>query len=67
MAVEERELWACGQHLLATKGDGADAFVADRIADFATRGDERGVRTWRAIADRMDRLRLTGPLSGLVH
>jgi hypothetical protein len=57
VAVSDHELWACALQVLTSKGDGADAFVAGRVETLARADDLEGVRTWRAIADRIDRLR----------
>lgn len=55
--ITDRELWACANTLIAQHGDRVDAVIAERVAALAVAGDEAGVRTWRAIADRVDGLR----------
>lgn len=50
------ELWACANEVLRQHGDGAPVFVAERIGALALSGDMEGVRTWRAIARRVDQL-----------
>ena len=55
--ISERELWACAQQVLRQHGDGADLFLAERVAALAVAGDSGGVLTWKAIADRVDQLR----------
>ena len=57
--ISDRELWACANQVLEQHGDAADKFVATRIRSLAAANDEAGVKTWMAIADRLDRLRLT--------
>jgi len=56
--ISERELWACANQVLAQHGEAADKFVAARIRSLAAAADAAGVKTWMAIADRLDRLRL---------
>ena len=57
MAISEKELWACALQVLSTKGELADDFVAERVETLARGGDLEGVGVWRAIAERIDRLR----------
>jgi hypothetical protein len=52
----DRELWACADHVLSRHGDRCAEFLAERVADLASQGDQAGVATWIAIADRVDRL-----------
>lgn len=54
--ISERELWACAAKLLAQHGDGAIDHAAGRVADLAKAGDESGIKTSIAIADRIGRL-----------
>jgi len=65
--ISERELWACAHQVLKQHGAKADAFVAERVAMLATAQDEAGVRTWRAIARRLDRLRDATDQGALRH
>lgn len=55
--IDDRELWACASQVLRQHGDGVDAFIADRVAALAAGGDQAGVQTWVAIAQRVDLLR----------
>jgi len=52
----ERELWACALLVEREHGDGAVAFIAERVATLATAGDMAGVERWRAVADKLDQL-----------
>lgn len=55
--ISDRELWACAQQVLNHHGPDVDRFIAERTTALARAGDEAGVRAWRMIADRVDRLR----------
>lgn len=55
--VSDWETWACADQMLRKHGAGADMFLSERIKALAEAGDTDGVATWRAIADRVDRLR----------
>ena len=57
--ISEQELWACASLVLQQRGDLTDEHIAERVAALAAAGDEAGVATWRAIADRIDTLRDT--------
>ena len=54
--ISERELWACAAKILEQHGESAIDHAADRAADLAKSGDEPGVKTWIAIAERIGRL-----------
>lgn len=56
--ISERELWGCANQVLEQHGEAADEFIATRIRSLAAASDEAGMKTWMAIADRLDRLRL---------
>ena len=62
MALPDWELWACAHHVQQQHGEAAARFVADRVAALAQAGDEAGVATWRAVADRLNRLTLGASL-----
>ncbi len=57
--IDDRELWTCAAKVLEHHGPDVDAFIAARMTDLALLGDEAGVRTWSAIAKRVDDLRDT--------
>jgi len=65
--ISERELWACANQVLEQHGEVADAFVAERMRTLAASADEEGVRTWMAIARRLDALRATPAEGSLAH
>jgi hypothetical protein len=54
--LSDWELWACANHVLQTHGDQAPVHVADQIGALALVGDEAGIRTWQAIAERIVQL-----------
>jgi hypothetical protein len=59
----ERELWACALLVEREHGDGADAYIAERVTTLARAGDIAGLERWQAIADKLDRLRDRGPVT----
>jgi len=65
--VADRELWACATLVLERHGEAADAFVAERVRTLAVAGDEKGVRTWMAIARRLDALRAAPVSRRMAH
>jgi len=65
--IADRELWACAQQVIDHHGPDVDSFIADRMTALATAGDEAGIRIWRLIADRVDRLRETETGGGPLH
>ncbi|MBW8786125.1 MAG: hypothetical protein JF593_16130 [Novosphingobium sp.] len=65
--VSDWEIWACADQVLRAHGAEADAFVAVRITRLAEVGDADGVATWRAIAERMDRLRAAPADAASLH
>ncbi|WP_066807087.1 DUF6961 family protein [Sphingomonas asaccharolytica] len=56
MALPEWELWACALAIERQYGDDAPRHIAERISALAIAGDEAGVETWKAIANRYDQL-----------
>jgi len=54
---DDRELWACALQVERQHGKDAPRFVAERIGALAVAGDQDGVTTWKAIAQRLDQLR----------
>ena len=55
------ELWACANHVLQAHGDKAPLHVAEQIGALALAGDEAGIRTWQAIAERIVQLSSNAP------
>lgn len=54
--LSDWELWACANHVLLTHGDKAPLYVAEQIGALALDGDDAGIRTWQAIAERIVQL-----------
>ncbi len=54
--ISEWELWACANTLHKAHGADAPRIIAERISALTLEGDEAGVRTWRAIAERYTQL-----------
>ena len=59
--LSEWELWACAHHVLQTHGDNATLYVAEQIGALALAGEEAGIRTWQAIAERIVQLSSNAP------
>jgi NADPH-dependent ferric siderophore reductase len=51
--LSEWELWACANQVLKTHGEKAPLHVAEQIGTLALAGDEAGIATWQAIAQRI--------------
>ena len=54
--LSDWELWACANHVLQTHGDKAPLYVAEQIGALALDGNDAGIRTWQAIAERIVQL-----------
>ena len=54
--ISERELWACAHEIMLQHGGRVVEHLADKVRELARAGDAAGVKTWLAIADRVDRL-----------
>lgn len=54
--LSDWELWACANHVLQTHGDKAPLYVAEQIGALALDGNNAGIRTWQAIAERIVQL-----------
>jgi hypothetical protein len=67
MSLSDRELWSAAYMVVTNHGDRAPMFVAERIGALVLSGDAEGVATWRAIAQRLDRLRLGDVPAAQVH
>ena len=50
------ELWACANHYIAMHGDDAAVIAAMRCDELFAEGDLDGVRNYRAIVARINRL-----------
>jgi len=55
--ISDLELWACANQVLNHHGPDVDAFIENRAKALASAGDEAGIKTWLAIARRVDQLR----------
>jgi len=56
LTLTDWELWACASQVLQLHGDKAPLHVAEQIGALATQGDDAGIRTWQAIAARIEQL-----------
>jgi hypothetical protein len=63
--LPEWELWACAQHYVCKYGEDAGVIAAMRCDELLEAGDLAGVRTYRAILSRIDRL--LAPASGALN
>lgn len=54
----EQHVWACAIEVERQHGDRAPVFVAERIGALALAGDAAGVEMWKAIAARLDQMRV---------
>ena len=59
--LSDWELWACANNVLQTHGDKAPLHVAEQIGALALTGEEAGIRTWQAIAERIVQLSSKAP------
>lgn len=66
MAIEEWEIWACGQMVLRQHGAKARTHATGRAAALAAAGDPEGCRTWQRISDRIRELERLTP-EGMLH
>lgn len=56
MPLSDWELWACAQQVVQQHGTRAAEHIEKRVTALAEAGDEEGLRTWLAIAGRVDEL-----------
>ena len=54
--ISEWELWACANHIHGQHGIDAPRAIAEGIETLAQAGDQAGVATWQAIAERHTKL-----------
>jgi hypothetical protein len=52
----EHELWACALWVEKHHGEEGPAYIGEQVKRLALEGDDAGVETWLAIADRLDAL-----------
>jgi hypothetical protein len=60
MMTPEQERWAEAAMVQRLHGDGAQAHIADRIADLLRKGDQAGVGRWCEIGARVAELATPG-------
>lgn len=56
VSLSDWELWACANSILMSYGEKAPVHVAEQIGMLALKGDAAGIRTWQAIASRIEQL-----------
>lgn len=62
--IDEREIWACANHVLQRYGEDADFHAAQRADELLDQGDIAGQRTWLRILQRIRELaELSAPSS----
>jgi hypothetical protein len=54
--ISDKELWACANHFVRRHKEDAPIVAAMRADELLAAGDEEGVRTYRAIIRRIERL-----------
>lgn len=57
--IDEREIWACANHMLKRYGADAWFHAAQRADELLAEGDFEGQRTWCRILDRIHQLDAT--------
>lgn len=67
MPLSDRQLWQYARHVIAGFGDKASDHAFDRIVESAKTGDEEGVATWQAIAERIEQLLVAPPMTSRPH
>lgn len=55
------ELWAVAAKVMEAEGDEVGEFLIERIHAMTEAGDDQGMMTWLAVADRVQRLMLDTP------
>jgi hypothetical protein len=61
--IDEREIWACAQHILERFGEAAGSHAAQRADALLGGGDLDGHRTWLRILRRINDLEAAQPPS----
>jgi hypothetical protein len=57
--LRDWELWACAAEVQRQHGVEAPLFVAERIGALALAGDVEGMAAWKAVAARLQQLRMS--------
>jgi hypothetical protein len=65
--IDDREIWACAQHILQRFGEAAGFHAAQRADALLGEGDLDGHRTWLRILRRINDLESTQPPSPLLN
>lgn len=56
MSLTDWELWSIAAKVMDAEGEHAGDFIVARINDLSKAGDDEGVATWLAVAQRVQRL-----------
>ncbi|MBA4092429.1 MAG: hypothetical protein C0494_17805 [Sphingobium sp.] len=56
MSLTDWELWAVAAKVMEAEGDEVGEFLVERVHALTEAGDEDGVMTWLAVADRVQQL-----------
>lgn len=56
------ELWAVAAKMIAAEGEDVGDLLVDRVQSLTEAGDDDGVATWLAIADRVQQLLMDRPV-----
>jgi hypothetical protein len=62
LVTTDQELWGVALWLEKTHGDAGPAHIAREVDRLARAGDGDGVRMWRQVAKRYDKLRQAGAI-----
>ncbi len=60
-ALSDWELWAVAAKVMEAEGDDVGEFLIERVNALTEAGDDEGVMTWLAVADRVQQLMLGMP------
>lgn len=55
------ELWAVAAKVIEAEGDDVGEFLVDRVEALTEAGDDEGVMTWLAVAERVQQMLLGRP------
>lgn len=55
------ELWAIAAKVMEAEGEDVGEYLVDRVQSLTEAGDDDGVATWLAVADRVQQLLLGKP------
>tara|TARA_R110000787_G_scaffold208846_7_gene318888 strand:+ start:23307 stop:23516 length:210 start_codon:yes stop_codon:yes gene_type:complete len=60
-ALTDWELWAVAAKVMEAEGDDVGEFLVERVQALTEAGDDEGLMTWLAIAERVQQLLLGRP------